>query len=640
MHSRYRSFALCGLLGAATLACSDDPVSPRAIDDIRVSASSIIVDVGDTLRLTATVRSPTGTVLPDAPVNWSSLDPAVATVNGTGLVRGVSEGTARILARSSEAVDTFRVAVGGRLSINVNSRSSCSEAALRDVRVVAVSQHAIIAEDLNNPPGGFTQADYRFIATTFDTLVYPVVTAAFGAPHDIDNNQRVVILYTRAVNELTASGSSSFVGGFFFSRDLFPRVARTGFQGCESSNESELFYMLAPDPDGSVNGNRRSRQFVLDRTIGTIGHEFQHLINASRRLYINNAPSLEALWLNEGLSHIAEELLFYDASGLTPKQRIDIAKLRTFSNGITAFNRYAINNFGRLTDYVESPQGESPYGSGDGLATRGATWNFLRYAADRSPQPELSTWRALVNSREAGFANLDRAFNATTRRWVADWAVSLATDRYSVTAEPNFQQQSWNVTSILTELRQPTLNVRTPAPTTTEQFSVIAGGSGYTRFRAPDDAPIAVRIAVGATTADPICTEAPRVLALGEVVQGTLTQLGASCLASAADYVVVTTNLAVAVSSRIDLAVRASGNLAVPSASLEPGAGGPTLQRSRQLLDGGELDRGFEARLRELEQRELEPRLVGRGSRLAGGPNLQTTGTAGDDVVVSIVRIR
>ena len=47
----------------------------------------------------------------------------------------------------------------------------------------------------------------------------------------IDENQRVIIFYTRAVNELTPSGADSYVGGFFYNRDLFPT---SGTNACTS----------------------------------------------------------------------------------------------------------------------------------------------------------------------------------------------------------------------------------------------------------------------------------------------------------------------------------------------------------------------------------------------------------------------
>ena len=47
-----------------------------------------------------------------------------------------------------------------------------------------------------------------------------------------------------------------------------------------------------------------------DSGFGTIVHEFQHLINASRRLYENDAVEFEDVWLNEGLATYMESAWF------------------------------------------------------------------------------------------------------------------------------------------------------------------------------------------------------------------------------------------------------------------------------------------------------------------------------------------
>ena len=96
--------------------------------------------------------------------------------------------------------------------------------------------------------------------------------AAFGAVTDIDNNGHVILFFTRAVNEATASGASSVVLGFFYQRDLFPKTASPG--PCVGSNVGELFYLLGPDPNGVVNNNKRSAAQVQTLTNGTVAHEY------------------------------------------------------------------------------------------------------------------------------------------------------------------------------------------------------------------------------------------------------------------------------------------------------------------------------------------------------------------------------
>src|SRR6185503_19800885 len=210
-------------------------------------------------------------------------------------------------------------AVGDLVSLNVNADEYCANPKLRTGRVAAVSAHAFVVADTSNPPDGFTDADYRDFAATFDTLINIVDVEAFGAPSDVDANNRVVIFFTRGVNELTPRGSNSFILGFYFSRDLLPK---TGTDACAGSNAAEMFYLLVPDPGGLLS-DARSKALVRAVTNGTVAHEYQHLINASRRLYVNHTADLnEETWLNEGLSHVAEELVFYRSARLGPGRNL------------------------------------------------------------------------------------------------------------------------------------------------------------------------------------------------------------------------------------------------------------------------------------------------------------------------------
>src|SRR6185437_9443457 len=103
----------------------------------------------------------------------------------------------------------------------------------------------------------YTTADYQSFGAAFDTLIYPVDTANFGAPTDKDANQHVILFFTRAVNELTPPGQNFYVGGFFFNRDLFPVTTAGSVEGCAASNFAEMVYLLVPDPTGAVNQNVR-----------------------------------------------------------------------------------------------------------------------------------------------------------------------------------------------------------------------------------------------------------------------------------------------------------------------------------------------------------------------------------------------
>jgi hypothetical protein len=389
--------------------------------------------------------------------------------------------------------------VGDYFPINVGSRA-CDSVVTRTARVAAIGTRSIVLADTINPSGGFTTADYQRFAARFDTLVYPLDVANFGAPADIDKNSRIVLLFTSAVNELTPRNSTSYVGGFFFDRDLFPVLSTPDFEGCAGSNFGELFYLLAPDPTGLVNGNVRRTGFVDSITTAVIAHEFQHLINSSRRLYVNSAFDFETTWLNEGLSHIAEELLFYRESKLSPKSNVDITALRSSPAVRSAYNADMASNTARYALYLENPSESSPILLDDSLSTRGAIWNYLRWATDRKLAgggTESAVWQSLVNSRERGATNLRAVYGADLGAWLRDWSVSHYTDDFATSVAAAETQPSWNFRSIFPALtgggnRYPlkVLTLTEPSASGT----LLGGSAAYYRFAIPAGATATITV--------------------------------------------------------------------------------------------------------------------------------------------------
>lgn len=406
---------------------------------------------------------------------------------------------ARRWLRNRATFATVPTTVGATVDLN-GSSTGCSNPRTRTGRVAAVTNRAIIVNDVENPAGGFTDAEYAAIGITFDTLVDPIDRAAFGDPTDIDGNGRIVIFYSRVVNELTPAASEGIVEGFFNPRDLFPNTASGGLQACAGSNVAEMFYMIVPDPTGTVNGNVRTKADVQRSTISVVAHEYQHLINASRRLYVNDADSFEEVWLNEGLSHIAEELLFYRTSGLTARQNIDANTVVANQQRVNAFNEHQIGNFGRYRLFLSRPETTSPYAADDSLSNRGAIWSFLRYAADRKAANDGTIWQQLVNSRTSGIANLSAAFGADILPWFRDWSISVYTDDRVATAA-TWQQPSWHFRDIYPRLGSATfpLKLRPLANSVATNVTLSGGGSMYATFGVPGGALGGVSWTAGAT---------------------------------------------------------------------------------------------------------------------------------------------
>ncbi|MDE2794327.1 MAG: Ig-like domain-containing protein [Gemmatimonadota bacterium] len=81
------------------------------VSSVTVSPAADTIAVSDTLHLTATARDPNGHMVDGVEFSWSSSDAPVATVDGSGLVRGIVEGVATITAKAGNARGTSRITV-------------------------------------------------------------------------------------------------------------------------------------------------------------------------------------------------------------------------------------------------------------------------------------------------------------------------------------------------------------------------------------------------------------------------------------------------------------------------------------------------------------------------------------------------
>jgi hypothetical protein len=220
--------------------------------------------------------------------------------------------------------------------------------------------------------------------------------------------------------------------------------------------------------------------------VSTTAHEFQHLINAARRLYVNTtATGFEDVWLNEGLSHVAEELLFYNQStALAPRMDIDSLNFIGNQKNIDAYNYDQQANVGRLQSYLAAPSTSAPYAPEATLATRGAIWSFLRYAADHRGTSDADTWFKLVNSTTTGQANLQNVFGAGLPNMFRDWAVATIADNVQAVG-PEWQDPSWNFRGLydfISSTKSYPLATVTVGDGSPLSVTLNGGGAAYVRF--------------------------------------------------------------------------------------------------------------------------------------------------------------
>ncbi|MGH7654672.1 MAG: Ig-like domain-containing protein [Gemmatimonadaceae bacterium] len=412
------------------------------------------------------------------------LSPLVAAAARGGVMRSMQRAAA---SRSAILNLPTTPAVGTYFHLNANGVDACTNAQVHTARVAAVSNSAIVAVDSQAPTGGFTDTDYASFATTFDTLIFALDTSAYGAPMDIDGNGRVLIFFTQAVNKLTPPGSNGYIGGFFFSRDLFPT---TGVAACPTSNVGEMFYVPVVDPAGLYNKFFMHKDSVQIELYGTLAHEFQHLINASRRLAVSTSTSFEVVWLNEGMSHIAEELLYFRESGFTPKSGITLAAVRSSQAEIDAVNNYQFQNLLRLDYYLKAPGVNSPYAPNDSLATRGATYQLLRYALDESSGPNSSYLHALINTPNTGVVNFNTVFAGTFPNIFTAVQQQVLANFFGgsgIAVDPKYSFPSWDYRDVignglLQVHANPLQMIALSGVSSNTTVALTGGGSAYARF--------------------------------------------------------------------------------------------------------------------------------------------------------------
>ncbi|MDQ6887347.1 MAG: hypothetical protein M3068_08645 [Gemmatimonadota bacterium] len=347
---------------------------------------------------------------------------------------------------SANVVVATAPVLGDTLSFRVpDTTSACTKFFTISAVVKAVSEHAIIVQDTAAPSAGFSTTEFTDIANEFDRIIYATDTLHFGSPGDLDLNGRVLILYTPRVNSETAKGSKGFIGGFFFGGDLFPR------RSCNQSNGAEIFYLLAPDPTG-VFSDPRSVNLVRQLTRGTIAHEFQHMINLAVRLRGTGADD-EADWLNEALSHFAEEVVGRAEDGYGDMQKLGIDEIADRANNFANFNAFFVQNLLRLSTWMERPDtsGATSKHADVDLSVRGAAWSLLRWTTDQFGSADVPSFtRRLVAGPDTGVSNLTARAGMPFDTLVAGWLLANAVSDIGVPGLlPRYTYLSWNFRSAL-----------------------------------------------------------------------------------------------------------------------------------------------------------------------------------------------
>jgi len=325
--------------------------------------------------------------------------------------------------------------VGDQRTFQVCATTTCRTFVQATATARVVGNQVAVFVDNAAPAGGYTDADLANVAALFDDHLYPIDTTAFGRESDVDGNGVVIVLLTPRVNALSPNcdATERVILGYFFGADLLPRGL-----GNPGSNEAEIFYGLVPDPDNSTCGI--TEMFALSHLPTTFVHEFQHMISFNQHRLVRDAP-VEDTWLNEGLSHFAEEL----AGRQVPDTECPVS-------GSCASDFLSRGDLVNAFAYLTSPEDFfliEPGSSTGRLEERGANWLFVRWLADHFAADSLlgtELTQRLVATSLVGAANVEAQTGVSFSILVPEWQLANYLDDLPGFSAPasRLRYKSWN----------------------------------------------------------------------------------------------------------------------------------------------------------------------------------------------------
>lgn len=356
------------------------------------------------------------------------------------------------------------------------SATLCSQFITLRTVVRFIGQRGIWLEDVANPTGGFTAADWQQSSDLFDQQLYAQNVANWGPPSDLDNNGRIFIVTTRRINEFNsanAAGVLAFVRG----DDFRPP---TGTNGCPGSNFGEVYYALAPDPQ-NVTGYRISVESARALQGILIGHEFTHILQYGQRPPVQGGAPFLSTWEAEGGATLTEQLIGFAIEGRDPAGNHGIGVAFSLdATGLAQPTRWynaiwsdlsqqfgyicnAVGSDGNCTAPAKVPgapeqcsflsayrdQGAPCVGT---RAVYGPPSVLLRYLIDQYgagyPGGPTALQAALIRGSDVGFANLSARLGVPASEFLPRFFAALYVDDRVPGLDPRLAFPSWNLQSI------------------------------------------------------------------------------------------------------------------------------------------------------------------------------------------------
>ena len=254
--------------------------------------------------------------------------------------------------------------------------------------VVAVEEGVVawVQDDLRGNEENLTVEQLAAVVGQFSRQDYELVVEKFGMGSDVDGDGKLSFLFTHLVDDVGG------VAGFYSSSSVIPR---------EAGGSGNMMDMMFISPTARLESYRP-----------LLVHEFQHLINFNQHVLVRRGEG-EVSWLNEGLSHLSEDLVAgYAVSG---------------QNEI-------------VSAFLEDPSSVGL--EGEALlyaAKRGAAYLFVRGLVDRMGEGVL---QRLVGTGLADQDNVEEATGEDFSELLAFWGARLYASGLGLSEHPRFNFDS------------------------------------------------------------------------------------------------------------------------------------------------------------------------------------------------------
>lgn len=193
-----------------------------------------------------------------------------------------------------------------------------------------------------------------------------------GDESDVNGDGKVACLFTRVVNNLGAS-QGGIVTGFVYALDVVD--GSSSYPG----NDMEVMYTFVPDESGEF-GVEITNEFATTNIYpGVMVHEFGHIINFNQHYFVHGGAA-ENGWLNEGLSHLIEDIYTADDTG--------------FMAGT------GLENPSRVASFLSNIS-NACFTCGTSLSQRGGSYLFMKYLyeqAELGNLPNVTSGAELLNN--------------------------------------------------------------------------------------------------------------------------------------------------------------------------------------------------------------------------------------------------